>query len=29
LVGDLNSKHPSWNSVISNPSGEKLLRFFW
>jgi exonuclease III len=28
LVGDLNSKHPSWNSVISNPSGEKLLRFF-
>jgi hypothetical protein len=24
LTGDLNSKHPSWNSVVSNPSGEKL-----
>jgi endonuclease/exonuclease/phosphatase family metal-dependent hydrolase len=28
LAGDLNSKHPSWNSVVSNPSGEKLLQLF-
>jgi hypothetical protein len=28
LVGDLNAKHPSWNSAVSNPSGEKLLQFF-
>jgi hypothetical protein len=27
LAGDLNSKHPSWNSAVSNPSGEKLLQF--
>jgi hypothetical protein len=26
LVGDLNAKHPSWNSTVSNPSGEKLLQ---
>jgi hypothetical protein len=24
LAGDLNAKHPSWNSAVSNPSGEKL-----
>jgi hypothetical protein len=28
LAGDLNAKHPSWNSAVSNPSGEKLLQFF-
>jgi hypothetical protein len=28
LTGDLNAKHPSWNSAVSNPSGEKLLQFF-
>jgi hypothetical protein len=28
LAGDLNAKHPSWNSTISIPSGEKLLQFF-
>jgi hypothetical protein len=28
LAGDLKAKHPSWNSVVSNPSGEKLLQFF-
>jgi endonuclease/exonuclease/phosphatase (EEP) superfamily protein YafD len=28
LAGDLNSKHPPWNSVVSNPSGEKLLQLF-
>jgi hypothetical protein len=28
LVGDLNAKHPSWNSAVSNPSGEKLLQLF-
>jgi endonuclease/exonuclease/phosphatase family metal-dependent hydrolase len=22
LAGDLNAKHPSWNSPVSNPSGE-------
>jgi endonuclease/exonuclease/phosphatase family metal-dependent hydrolase len=27
LAGDLNAKHPSWNSTVSNPSGEKLLLF--
>jgi hypothetical protein len=27
-AGDLNSKHPFWNSVVSNPSGEKLLQLF-
>jgi hypothetical protein len=25
LAGDLNAKLPFWNSIISNPSGEKLL----
>jgi hypothetical protein len=25
LTGDLNAKHPFWNSRVSNPSGEKLL----
>jgi hypothetical protein len=28
LAGDLNAKHPSWNSAVSNPSGEKLLQLF-
>jgi hypothetical protein len=28
LASDLNAKHPSWNSAVSNPSGEKLLQFF-
>jgi hypothetical protein len=28
LTGDLNAKHPFWNSRISNPSGEKLLDLF-
>jgi hypothetical protein len=25
LAGDLNAEHPSWNSAVSNPSGQKLL----
>jgi hypothetical protein len=25
LVGDLNAKHPFWNSAVSKPSDEKLL----
>jgi hypothetical protein len=25
VVGDLNAKHPFWNNVISNPSGENLF----
>jgi hypothetical protein len=28
LAGDLNAKHPSWNSAASNTSGEKLLQLF-
>jgi hypothetical protein len=28
LAGDVNAKHPSWNSTASNPSGEKLLQLF-
>jgi exonuclease III len=24
LAGDLNAKHPSWNSAVSNPSDQKL-----
>jgi hypothetical protein len=28
LAGDLNAKHPFWNSAVSNPSGEKLLNLF-
>jgi hypothetical protein len=28
LAGDLNAKHPFWNSEVSNPSGEKLLELF-
>jgi endonuclease/exonuclease/phosphatase family metal-dependent hydrolase len=28
LAGDLNAKHPSWNSAVSNPSGQKLLQLF-
>jgi hypothetical protein len=28
LAGDLNSKHPVWNSAASNYSGEKLLELF-
>jgi hypothetical protein len=26
LEGDLNAKHLSWNSAVSNPSGEKLVQ---
>jgi hypothetical protein len=28
LAGDLKAKHPSWNSAVSNHSGEKLLQLF-
>jgi hypothetical protein len=28
LAVDLNAKHPSWKSTVSNPSGEKLLQLF-
>jgi hypothetical protein len=28
LAGDLNAKHPFWNSAVSNPSGVKLLEMF-
>jgi hypothetical protein len=28
LAGDLNANHPSWNSTVSNSSGEKLLQLF-
>jgi hypothetical protein len=28
LEGDLNAKHPFWNSAVSNPSGEKLMALF-
>jgi hypothetical protein len=28
LAGDLNAKHPFWNSAVSNPSGKKLLSLF-
>jgi hypothetical protein len=28
LAGDLNAKQPFWNSRLSNPSGEKLLKSF-
>jgi hypothetical protein len=28
LAGDLNAKHLSWNSAVSNPSGVKLLQLF-
>jgi hypothetical protein len=28
LPGDLNAKHPFWNSAVSNPSGEKPLHLF-
>jgi hypothetical protein len=28
LAGDLNAKHPFWNSRVSNPSGEKLVDLF-
>jgi hypothetical protein len=28
LAGDLNAKHPSSNSAVSNPSGQKLLLLF-
>jgi hypothetical protein len=28
LAGDLNAKHPFWNSAVSNPSGEKPLELF-
>jgi hypothetical protein len=28
LTGDLNAKHPFWNSAVSPPSGEKLMALF-
>jgi hypothetical protein len=28
LAGDLNAKHPVWNSTISNPSGLKVVDLF-
>jgi exonuclease III len=28
LAGDLNAKHPFWNSAVSNSSGEKLMDLF-
>jgi hypothetical protein len=28
LAGDLNAKYPSWNTAVSNPSGQKLLQLF-
>jgi hypothetical protein len=28
LAGDLNAKHPFWNSAVSNLSGEKLMVLF-
>jgi hypothetical protein len=28
LPGDLDAKNSFWNSAVSNPSGEKLLRLF-
>jgi hypothetical protein len=28
MAGDLNAKHPFWNSRVSNSSGEKLLDLF-
>jgi hypothetical protein len=28
LAGDVNAKHPFWNSAVSNPSGRELLRLF-
>jgi hypothetical protein len=28
LAGDLNAKHPFWNSAVSNHSGEKLTALF-
>jgi hypothetical protein len=28
LAGDLNAKHPVWNSKVSNPSGLELLDLF-
>jgi hypothetical protein len=28
LAGDLNAKHPFWNTAVSNSSGEKLLHFY-
>jgi hypothetical protein len=28
LAGDLNAKHPVWDSKVSNPSGLKLLELF-
>jgi hypothetical protein len=29
LAGDLNAKHPFWNSMISNISAQKLLAYKW
>jgi hypothetical protein len=27
-AGDMNAKHPFWNSAVRNPSGEKLMALF-
>jgi hypothetical protein len=29
MAGDLNAKHPFWKSVVSNPSGAKLLNLLY
>jgi hypothetical protein len=29
MAGDLNAKHPFWNSAVSNPSGAKLLKLLY
>jgi hypothetical protein len=29
FAADMNAKHPFWNSVISNPSGSKLLNLLY
>jgi endonuclease/exonuclease/phosphatase family metal-dependent hydrolase len=28
MAGDLNAKHPFWNSAVTNPSTEKLMALF-
>jgi hypothetical protein len=28
LAGDLNAKHPLWNSAVPNPSGERIMALF-
>jgi hypothetical protein len=29
LAGELNAKHPFWNSAVSNSSDEKLMHLFY